>query len=105
MAVAKYDSQVAANFTEEQRYESAQETAKSLGGTLIRNTPIQKGLLVGRNQVIEVTGIATIHTHAFLVGNRSYQIQVTYPSGTMLDPDLERVFLESQIINYRPDVK
>ncbi len=102
VAVSEYDPRLASEFTEQERYESSdQETPNLLGGTLVHSAPIRQQGVNGREQIIEVPGKAKIHTRMFLIGNRSYQIQVAHPLDSSLDPATTKLFLDSLIIKYR----
>jgi hypothetical protein len=104
IAVTEYDPQVAADFTEEERYDSAaNETPKALGGKLLRNEPIKQGDFTGRDRVIEVPGRATLHFRVFLVKNRLYQVQVTNPSEAFIDPSAEQLSFDSFVITAGPN--
>jgi hypothetical protein len=106
VAVSEYNRQVALEFTEDQRYKSSdQETPKLLGGKLAYSAPIRQHGVTGREQIIEVPSKGTIHTRMFLIGNRSYQIQVAYPPHRPLDATTKKRFLDSLVINYRQSRK
>jgi hypothetical protein len=102
VAVSEYDPQVTIEFTEDQRYESSDPaTPKLLGGNLVHSAPIRQHGIEGREQIIEVPGEAILHTRMFLIGNRSYQIQVAYPSDSPLDSTVKNNFFDSLSIEYR----
>jgi hypothetical protein len=99
VAVAQYDPQIAINFSEEDRYNSsAEETPKHLGGKLVEFAEIEQNGIEGRKQVIDIPNEATLVTHAFIVGDRSYQIQIAYPQNCKPHPEMERYFLDSLVI-------
>jgi hypothetical protein len=103
IAVAEYSPRVAAEFSEQARYDSAaKETPKFLGGKLVRNDRINSGDIEGREKVIVVEGKATLHSREFLVGNRSYQIQIASVPGCGPNAADEARFLNSLSITYRP---
>jgi hypothetical protein len=103
VAVTEYDPQVTRDFSVDERYGMAAEgLAENLGGALAQDESIQQSGLIGREHVVEVKGKATLHTRIFLVGDRSYQINITYPPG-FVSPNAVSHYLDSLRIDYRPN--
>ncbi len=103
IAVTDYIPLVAIEFSEFDRFESsAAETPRLLGGNLIRDEPITRNGITGRDQVIEVPGKAIMHSHLFLLGNRSYQAQVVALNRKDMHPAIEEFFLNSFVIDSKP---
>ena len=106
VAVAEYDAKVSKSFSEEERYDSAaKEPPRLLGGRLVRNDRVWLGELEGREKVIVVPSKVNLHSREFLVGNRSYQIQIACVPGSEPDAVGQDRFLDSLTIEYRPTKK
>jgi hypothetical protein len=103
VAVTNNSPQVLEDSSIEERYDlAAKATAHALGGRLVQYGPIQQHGHGGREQVIEVEGEVMLHFRVFLVGNRSYQVNITYPPGTV-SPNVVTFFLDSFHLNHHSD--
>jgi hypothetical protein len=104
VAVTEYSQQSIEELPLQDRFDAALgETAKGLGGSLVRYDPIEQHGYSGRDKVIEIDGRAMFHSRVFPVGRRGYQINITFPRREALSPRAEEFFLGSLRITYSPE--
>ncbi len=82
---------------------SAEETAATLGGTLVRCDPVEYDGRLGCEQLINVAGMELSLSRVFPVGDRSYQIGIAVPCGSGPSHNAREHFFRSLQVTYSPE--
>jgi hypothetical protein len=102
IGVTEFDPQVSEDASIEERYDrSIEGLAEMQERTLIQDERVESSGYTGREAVVEVKGKVIVHTRLFLVGDRLYQINITYPPD-YVSPKAVAYYLDSLRIDYRP---